>query len=248
MDVCVTALAWAYFTLGWLICFAPLYIAARLLPIDHQAAYQGLNHYFYRGFFKLITAVTPGLKIERPATVANIRGAIIVANHLSYLDPLLFIALYRPHKTIVKSLFFKLPIFGAVIKTAGYLPSQTSSSNAAYMLRQVESLPQFIDRGGNLFVFPQGTRQGKDKPVSFHKGVLRLAKRCRAPVAIVRIHNTHRLFAPGRFRFHACRPNTIRLECLKIIHPDYDHPDFSLQTLAAQVLTLISCDDIGDSY
>ncbi len=235
MDVCVTALAWTYFTLGWLLCFAPLYVAARLLPIDRQSTYQALNHYFYRGFFKLITTVTPGLKIEQLAPIRDIRGAIIVANHLSYLDPLLFIALYRRHKTIVKSLFFKLPIFGAVIKTAGYLPSQTSPGNAAYMLRQVESLPQFIDQGGNLFVFPEGTRRGKDKSVPFHKGVLRLAKRCRAPVAIVAIDNTHRLFAPGRFRFHTCRPNTLRLECLKIIHPDYDHPDFSLQTLAAQV-------------
>ncbi len=48
---------------------------------------------------------------------------MIVANHLSFLDPILFVSLFEKQKTIVKSDYFRLPVFGWILRTSGYIPS-----------------------------------------------------------------------------------------------------------------------------
>src|SRR5690606_20043317 len=90
-DLLVTLLLWAYFTLGFVSGFLPFYLLALCLPGHREAGFQYLNHWFYRGFFGLAGLLMPALKIEVDPAVKRIRGAVVVSNHLSYLDPILFI-------------------------------------------------------------------------------------------------------------------------------------------------------------
>ncbi|WP_373497814.1 lysophospholipid acyltransferase family protein [Desulfococcus sp.] len=219
IDILVTLAAWTYYTAGYVIFFAPAYLAAAQLSRDPETAFQRCNHRFYRVFFRLLRVITPGLAIEIGDEVRAIRGSVIVSNHVSYLDPILLISLYPRQKTIVKPVFFRVPIFGRVLRQSGYISPLLEDAADPAMIRQIERLGSYLDQGGNLFVFPEGTRARNGRILPFSRGAFKIARRCNAPMQVVFIRNTDRLFRPGRFRFITCVPNTVRVSLIGTIDP-----------------------------
>ena len=216
-DLILTLIYWTYFTLGFVVVFLPFYLFSFLFCQNRQLGFQKLNHLFFKGFFGLMKIVTPGLDFTIEPEVREIRSSIIVSNHVSYLDPILLISLYEKQKTIVKSVFFKVPIFGWVLRQSGYIPSGGDRSET--MLEQIETLPDYLASGGNLFAYPEGTRMRQGRIGEFQKGIFKIAKRCGAPIRVLFVRNTERLFPPGKFRFDTCVRNTVRLELIGEIDP-----------------------------
>lgn len=211
-DILIPLIAWTCFTIGFVFFFASFQIVSALFYRDRKYTFQRLNHHFFQWFFRLLGVITPGLSYRIPEEVRAIRGSVIVSNHLSYLDPILFISLYPLQKTIVKRTFFRVPILGWVMRRSGYLPSATEGRLDLLMIRQMENLPEYLASGGNLFVFPEGTRSRDGRIGQFNKGAFKIARRCDAPIQVLRIRNTERLFPPGGFRFNTCVANTISVE------------------------------------
>ncbi len=220
--ILVTLLLWLYFTLGFVLFFLPLYLLSLLFFRDRQQAFQQLNTIFYRGFFRLIRFLVPRHHWQIDPRIREIRSSVIVCNHLSYLDPLLLIALFGRHKTIVKSRFFHIPVFGFFVKNAGYMPSTTEDALSGLMIDQVEEMADFLAQGGNLFIFPEGTRSRDGRMGSFNRGAFKIARLCRAPLRIIQICNSDRLYTPGRFVFNTSLRNTITVSLLGEITPDYE--------------------------
>ncbi len=224
MDRCIdcgaTLICWAWFIFGYFLFFSWRYLLAVRIADDQQARFQELTNQFYRIFFKILRITAPRHKIEIDDEVAAIRSAVIVCNHLSYLDPLLMIALYRKHKTIVKARFLSLPIFGWIIKKSGYLPDAGEGRYTSMMLAQMETMPKFLASGGNLFVFPEGTRSRDGKLGALNNGAFKIARLCRAPIYVLHIANTDTLFSPGKFLFNTRMNNTIRVKVIDHIAPD----------------------------
>jgi 1-acyl-sn-glycerol-3-phosphate acyltransferase len=219
-DTGVTLLLWLYFTLGFVIFFLPFYLWARWFDPAREFAFQRLNNRFYRGFFTLLGSLVPGLQIKVADAVRDLQGTVVVGNHLSYLDPLLFIATYPRQKTIVKSGFFRTPIFGWFIAQAGYMPAAASGPAGERLIRSMETLPAFFAAGGILFVFPEGTRNTGGGPVDLHEGAFKIAARCNVPLAVVRIRNTEKIFPPGRFLFQTREAVTIGLDLVRVFNDD----------------------------
>ncbi len=234
MDVVATTFFWFYFTFGFVFIFAPLYLFKLFSP-DREAAYQKLNSLFYRGFFRIVRLLTPGLSIHIDPAVRGLTSSVIVCNHRSYLDPILLISLFKRHKTIVKFSFFQIPIFGSVIKAAGYIPSSSQGKLKELTLKQMESIPDFFAAGGNLFVFPEGTMRNKDGIASFHKGAFSIARRSQVPLQVVYISNTDRLFSPGRFLFNTCVENRVSVEFLGTVETQYGPEKGAITKMMSQV-------------
>ncbi|MBN1548695.1 MAG: 1-acyl-sn-glycerol-3-phosphate acyltransferase, partial [Syntrophaceae bacterium] len=203
-DIAVTLLLWSYYTLGFLIIFSPFYLCAYLFSRNREQAFQGLNHVFYKGFFFLVRVLIPGVKWSISEDIPAIRSAVIVCNHISYLDSILLISLFKRHKTIVKSRFFNIPIFRRVIELSGYIPSSSNSELSDLIIRRLEEMDQFFASGGVLFAFPEGTRSRNGTIGPLHKGVFKIARRCRKPIHVLFIRNTGGLFQPGKFLFNTC--------------------------------------------
>lgn len=221
IDCIVTLVCWIWFIFGFLLFFSWLYLAAALFSKEPEIRFQQLNSQFYQIFFKIVKLTCPSHTIHIDGEVATIQSAVIVCNHLSYLDPLLMIALYPKQKTIVKSRFFSMPVFGRIIAKSGYLPDKGNGQFTTMMIAQMENMGVYLQTGGNLFVFPEGTRSRDGKFGTLNKGALKIARICKAPIYVLQLHNTHKLFTPGKFFFKTRVRNTIRMEVIDCIQPDY---------------------------
>ena len=236
----ITLILWIYFTLGFVVFFSFFYFAASLFSKNSEIAFQRLNCKFHRGFFLLTRVLIPMNKWNIYDDVADIKSSIIVCNHISYLDPLILISLFEKHKTIVKSSLFTIPIFGQILKLAGYIPSTSRGKLSKLMIRHIEKMDNYLSSGGNFFVFPEGTRSRNGKIGHLNKGVFKIAKQCKSSIKVLHIQNTDKLFQPGNFLFNTCIPNTVTIELLATIEPDYQSKSFSISKLMEQVKTLLS--------
>jgi 1-acyl-sn-glycerol-3-phosphate acyltransferase len=214
IDFCITLVYWAWFILGFFFLFSWRYAAA-LFRSDTEIDFQRLNSRFFQILLSIIRRTAPGQKILIDDEVAKIRSSVIICNHRSYLDPLLLISLYPRQRTIVKPRFFMMPIFGQLVAKSGYLPGEGAGRFSRLMIRQMDSMPEYLRAGGNLFVFPEGTRSRSKEIGTMRKGAIKIARLIGAPVYLLHVRNTEKLFPPGKFLFATRRKNTITLKVLK---------------------------------
>jgi len=239
-DLIVTLILWIYYTVGFVFLFAPFYLFARLFSRDVSKSFQRLNARFYRWFFILLRFLAPACQWQVASDVKSIRGAVIVANHASYLDPILLISFFPRHTTIAKDRLFHIPLYGRMLRLSGYIPSAAGGAMADLMLEAMEKMPAWLAAGGNLIVFPEGTRSRDGQLGPLNTGAFKIARLCRAPIHVLYLENTARLFRPGRFLFDTRTANTIRVVHLDCIQPRYDEPGFSLAGLMDQVRGLLT--------
>jgi 1-acyl-sn-glycerol-3-phosphate acyltransferase len=228
----ITLLIWAYFLLGSTVIFLFGHIPAYLFSKNRASAFQNLNHINLKSFFALIRFLIPGAKFKISAEVRQIQSSVIVCNHLSYLDPILLTSLFNRQCTIVKSTFFHVPFFSWLLRNSCYMPSESSEEAGQTMVETLESIKEHLAAGGNFFVFPEGTRSRDGKLAPFNKGVFSIARYCSAPLKLVYIKDTDKLFKPGTFSFNTSDNIDIAVELIGTIAPDYKSDTFSLSSVA----------------
>jgi 1-acyl-sn-glycerol-3-phosphate acyltransferase len=99
-----------------------------------------------------------------------------------------------------------------MLKWSGYIPSSSEGRFAEMMIERIEGMEVFLSGGGNLIVFPEGTRSRDGRIGAMNKGAFKIARRCRAPIKVLFVRNTDRMFRRGSFSFDTRGPNTIRLD------------------------------------
>ena len=231
-DAAVTLACWGYFIFAFVFPFCLIYGAAFLFPGKRQLYFQRINTLYYRGFFRVLRITAPGHQWRIDDEVRNIRSSVIVCNHLSYLDPLLMLALFSRQKTVVKTKFFKVPIFGWVLRNAGYFPADGEGRYREMMIDQVEGMRKYLADGGIFFIFPEGSRSRNGRIGSLRRGALKIARLCKAPIHILHLEGTDNLFTPGKFFFNARMSNTISLRSIDCIEFD---PQRSLSDLEQRI-------------
>jgi 1-acyl-sn-glycerol-3-phosphate acyltransferase len=238
-DLSVTLILWSYYTVGFVLFFSPFYFLAYCFSRKRQSTFQKLNHIFYRGFFCLLRALVPSCAWHIPQDVREVRSAVIVCNHRSYIDPILLISIYARHATIAKARLFRIPVFGAMLTLSGYIPSKAGGRFAEMMMDLMGGMEAFIASGGNVFIFPEGTRTRDGRMGRFNKGAFKIARISKAPITVLFIENTDKLLPPGKFLFNARCASTVTLSKVQTIEPDYEARDFSINGLMAEVRALL---------
>jgi 1-acyl-sn-glycerol-3-phosphate acyltransferase len=238
-DFTVTVTLWIYYIMGYLVFFSPFYLSAFFFSARREEVFQKFNYRLHRLFFSLLRTIVPRVKWHISEEVSDIRSSIIIANHLSFLDPILFVSMFEKQKTIIKSDYLGLPVFGWILKTSGYIPSRTGGLFTENMVDQIKNMKDYLSSGGNLFIFPEGTRSRNGRIGQFDKGAFKIARLCHAPIRVVLIRNTHKLFPPGKFSFDTCTENVIEMKLAGNLEPDYKSDDFSISALMAEVRRLM---------
>jgi 1-acyl-sn-glycerol-3-phosphate acyltransferase len=138
------------------------------------------------------------LKIDGREKVKNIIGGplIIIANHKSFLDPLIiglcfpFFSKIYPLRFIAKDTFFKNPIGWIFYKSMGAFPACKGQGMAASL--KIPS--QILREGGSVIFFPEGIRIREDCLGQPKIGAAELASRFpEVPIIPMAIINTHKV-------------------------------------------------------
>lgn len=237
-DFGLTVLLWGYFLFGYLFILVILFVPSYIHLKSIAAVLQKMNHLHMKYFFALVGLLMPKTTFRINEDVLALRSSIIVCNHISYLDPILLVSLFPRQTTIVKNTFFSVPLFGWFLRKAGYVPSAPSEMHGPAMINHLESIKCHLATGGNLFVFPEGTRSRDGRLGLFNKGVFSIARYCNTGLKLVLIRDTDKLFRPGTFSFRRQEKTTIALELIASLTPDYQADNFSINAVAGEARKL----------
>jgi 1-acyl-sn-glycerol-3-phosphate acyltransferase len=133
----------------------------------------------YRTFWRACRAA--GL-LEMDATAVDVlrdeRGLIVVSNHPCVLDALMLVARLPRAACLMKASLMHNPFLGPGAKLARYLPNDTA-------IGTIRACVKDLRHGGQLVMFPEGTRTTRHPVNPFQPGVTTIAKHAKAPIQVV---------------------------------------------------------------
>ncbi|MGH8327693.1 MAG: lysophospholipid acyltransferase family protein, partial [Steroidobacteraceae bacterium] len=150
-----------------------------------------------------------------PLTVAGLDHlpegqCVVVANHQSYLDGLVFTAALPPRfGFVIKREMARVPLAGSTLERIGAefverFDRAQGAADARRVLRQAES-------GLSLVFFPEGTFSSQPGLLKFHAGAFHTAARAGCPIVPAIVRGTREALPPSGMLPHRSR---IRVEFL----------------------------------
>ncbi|MBE1162329.1 MFS transporter [Dyella acidiphila] len=109
--------------------------------------------------------------------------ALLVCNHVSFMDPLILMAsLRRPARFVMYYKIFRIPVLHFVFKTAKAIPIAGQKEDPAVLQQAFEDVDAALARGELVCIFPEGglTKDGDIAP--FRAGVEKILQRRPVPV------------------------------------------------------------------
>ena len=117
-------------------------------------------------------------------------AALLVCNHVSFVDPILLMAASpRPIRFVMDHRIFALPVLGALFRLAGAIPIASRAEDPAIYERGFAEAGRILEAGELLCIFPEGaiTRDGELQP--FRGGLMKILERHPVPVVPLALHN-----------------------------------------------------------
>ncbi|PBJ12657.1 1-acyl-sn-glycerol-3-phosphate acyltransferase [Flavobacterium sp. ACN6] len=207
-------ISFAYYGLGGIVMSILSFTIMPILPINKKAKMKGFR-YVISKFMKSVLYSNPFI---RKNVINNFnetfeKPAVIIANHSSFID-ILTIGMLSPKIIfLVSDWVYNSPIFGGVVRKAGFYPVSEGLEGG------VEHLRKKIEEGYSLMIFPEGTRSENNAIKRFHKGAFFLADEFNLDIIPIVIHGASELIPKGDFVIHHGK---LTVSILKRITPD-DH-------------------------
>lgn len=156
-----------------------LLLLALLPPLAGRAVGRAAVAYGYRLFWA-IASLAGVLRLDARALdrLRGEAGLIIAANHPSMLDALILVARLPRSACIMKAELMRNLFVGAGARLACYIRNEPAS-------RMIRLAVDDLRRGGQLIMFPEGTRTTTQPVGPFRPGVALIAKLAQAPIQSV---------------------------------------------------------------
>ena len=122
-----------------------------------------------------------GMWVSANGTLPKGEKFIVIANHVSYLDPIVIYDVlpfyFRP---LAKHEIKKVPLFGFVYQQIALLVDRSSVQSRATSMRAMQDA---LHHECSIFMYPEGTFNETTEPMkSFYDGAFRLAIEARIPI------------------------------------------------------------------
>ncbi len=135
---------------------------------------------FGYGLFWRLAAFTGMMRLEAGVldAVRDERGLIVVANHPSMLDAVMLVARLPRSACIMKASLMHNPLLGPGARLARYIRNDSAYGMIQCAVRDLQA-------GGQLVMFPEGTRTTRAPVNAFHASFALIARRAQAPIQAV---------------------------------------------------------------
>jgi 1-acyl-sn-glycerol-3-phosphate acyltransferase len=151
----------------WLVVFPILSIlpGTRLQKVNRGQRVVHYSFYFFIGLMHKIGIMTYEINgLEK----LNRRGQLIIANHPTLIDVVFLISRIKQANCIVKESLWHNPFMRSAILNAGYI----SNGDPEKMIAECVA---WLQSGGTMIIFPEGTRSVSGKPCHFQRGAAVIA-------------------------------------------------------------------------
>ncbi|WP_449467891.1 MFS transporter [Stenotrophomonas humi] len=149
------------------------------------------------------------------ANVPDEGAALIVCNHVSYMDALILSAtIPRPVRFVMYYKIFNIPVMRWIFTTAKAIPIASPKENAALMQRAFDEVDAALADGELVCIFPEGALTKDGEMAAFKSGVEKILARRPVPVVPMALKGMWssmwsrrdtrlgRMRVPRRFRAH----------------------------------------------
>ena len=155
-------------------------------------------YYILRAGFRIFTRLVCRCRVYGLERVPESGPLLIVANHLSWFDPILFgVVLRRRVWYFTKSELFHWPIVGKACEVTEQIPVRRGESDRAAL----EKALTYLQEGRALGIFPEGTVERAGGMTPALTGVAMLAIRSGATVLPVAHTGTRKILRSLRYWF-----------------------------------------------
>jgi 1-acyl-sn-glycerol-3-phosphate acyltransferase len=185
--------AFAYFVFGALL-LSLIGVGLKLVPAG-QARKEYAYHWLLNKFASSLSQVMANVKKVFLNEMGEdfSRPAIVIANHQSFLDIFMLVMQTPKLLLLTNDWVWNSPIFGAVVRMAGYIP-------AAHGTEQIlPGLREKVAQGYSIAIFPEGTRSADGTIQRFHKGAFFLAEQLGLDILPLLIHGTRETMRKGHW-------------------------------------------------
>lgn len=132
---------------------------------------------------------------------------VFAANHQSQFDIFTVLGhLPTQFRWLAKKELFRIPVLGAAMKGAGYIPIDRSNRKEAF--KSIDMAAARVREGTSIMIFPEGTRSLDGKLQSFKKGGFHLAIKSQRPIVPVSISGAFSILPKKGFRV---RPQLVKV-------------------------------------
>jgi 1-acyl-sn-glycerol-3-phosphate acyltransferase len=179
-----------------------------------------------------LTLVACPLKIKGKNNFVKDIACIVTCNHNSLLDiPLSSPFIPGANKTIAKTSFAKIPLFGWFYRKGSVLVDRNSDASRR---KSFEEMKAVLKRGMHMCIYPEGTRNRSNEPLKkFYDGAFRLAIETKTPIIPSLIFNTKKALPVSKAFYFI--PHSLEMHFLEPVSPDGLTPE----TLKEKVFTIM---------
>ncbi len=196
--------AWAL--ISFVITFLVFYIPSMLCWLIPNPAGQDLFIRIARLWMRIwLPLVGCPIKVRGREHFKKGQACIVTCNHNSLMDiPLSCPFIPGPNKTIAKSSFVKVPLFGFYYMKGAVLVNRKNEKSRRESYNKMKAV---LAKGMHMSVYPEGTRNRSGEPLKkFHDGAFRLAVETGCPIIPAILLNTQKVLPADKgfwFRPHA---------------------------------------------
>lgn len=174
----------------------------------------------YTSYAEFLLKYIVGLtyEIEGKEHIPKNSSFLIVSNHQSAWETLMFFRIFNKPVMILKKELLRIPFFGAYLRRAGMLELDRKKPTAGFrsLLKKVKVIAENNKRP--VCIFPEGTRKEIGEPVKLQKGVYLIATAVKMPLLCV-VHDAGAYWKPHNF---VIKPGKVKVFIYPALPPVFE--------------------------